>query len=132
MLGPRSTALNIPIVTLDTPTAVVGFIRVHGQDVQVSEPFLDISKKSIVMNVSSPDGGDLTMNIPRAVLDAKEPNEQGGGVQQNTSTANTITITANDSNFRGNWDKHITIVIFFGINHYRITITRSIHIWQTL
>jgi YVTN family beta-propeller protein len=101
VLGPRSTALSIPIVTLDTPTAVVGLIRVHGQDVQVSEPFLDISKKSIVMNVSSPDGGDLTMNIPRAVLDAKQPNEEGGGViQQNTSIANTTTNTANDSNFR--------------------------------
>ena len=51
VLGPRSTALSIPVVTVDTPTTVVGFIRVHGQDVQVLEPFLDISKKSIVMNV---------------------------------------------------------------------------------
>jgi YVTN family beta-propeller protein len=101
VLGPRSTALSIPVVTLDTPTAVVGFIRIHGQDVQASEPFLDIREKSIIMNVSSPDGGDLTMNIPRAVLDAKQPSEQGGAiVQQNTSAANTTTITANDSNFR--------------------------------
>jgi len=36
------------------------------------------------------------MNIPSAVLDATQPNEQGGVVvQQNTSTA----YTANDSNF---------------------------------
>lgn len=103
VLGPRSTALSIPIVTLDTPTAIVGNIRVHGQDVQVLEPFIDISKKSIVMNVSSPDGGDLTINIPRAVLDAKQQTERGEGQQgqqeqQNTSvTSNT---TADDASFR--------------------------------
>jgi hypothetical protein len=51
---------------------VIGVITAHGQDVQVSDSLADIKTKTIRMKISSPDGGELALRIPRAVLDAKD------------------------------------------------------------
>ena len=60
VIGPNAVSTTLPVIAKDTPAAkVIGVITVHGLDVQVSEPFADIKTKSITMNVSSPDGGDL-------------------------------------------------------------------------
>ncbi|HET7283270.1 MAG TPA: hypothetical protein VFI70_01165 [Nitrososphaeraceae archaeon] len=75
VIGPNAVSTTLPVIAKDTPAAeVIGIIAAHGLDVQVSEPFADIKTKSISMNVSSPDGGDLTLRIPRDMLDARDNN----------------------------------------------------------
>lgn len=72
VIGPRSISTTLHVVKVDTPTAVVGIIRAHGQDTEVSEPYIDSQNKTLVMNVRSLDGGDLNLNIPRYILDSKK------------------------------------------------------------
>ena len=75
VVGPNAVATTIPVIAKDTPAAlVIGVIAIHGQDVQVSEPFADIKTKTVTMKVSSPDGGELALRIPRAMLDARDNN----------------------------------------------------------
>ncbi|HET7392043.1 MAG TPA: YncE family protein [Nitrososphaeraceae archaeon] len=75
VLGPNAISTTIPVIARDTPAAlVIGNITAHGLDVQVSEPFVDIKIKRIIMNVNSPDGGELALRIPRSVLDARDNN----------------------------------------------------------
>ena len=73
VIGPNAVATTIPVIAKDTPAAtVIGVITAHGQDVQVSDSLADIKTKAITMKVSSPDGGELALRIPRAMLDAKD------------------------------------------------------------
>jgi len=59
VLGPRAIAKTIPFVTKGVPAALIaGNITAHGQDVLVSDPFIDIKTKSLTMNAASPDGGE--------------------------------------------------------------------------
>jgi YVTN family beta-propeller protein len=75
VLGPRAIAKTIPVVTTGIPAALIaGNITAHGQDVLVSDPFIDIKTKSLTMKAASPDGGDLTLRIPTSMLDAKDTN----------------------------------------------------------
>lgn len=73
VIGPNAVAITIPVIAKDTPAAtVIGVITAHGQDVQVSDSLADLKTKAITMKVSSPDGGELALRIPRAMLDAKD------------------------------------------------------------
>ena len=75
VLGPRAISKTIPVVTKGIPALLIaGNITVHGQDVLVSDPFIDIKTKSLTMKGASPDGGDLTLRIPISLLDAKDTN----------------------------------------------------------
>lgn len=71
-IGPRSVSTSMPVVTFETPAAVLGTIKVHGQDVTVSEPLMNIANKTLTMAVTSADGGDLTLEIPRQMLDSQQ------------------------------------------------------------
>ena len=75
IIGPNAVSTTIPVIARDTPAAlVIGNIAAHGQDVQVSEPFIDIKTKTITMNLNSPDGGEIALRIPRFILDAIDNN----------------------------------------------------------
>ncbi|KAF6245201.1 YncE family protein [Nitrosopumilus sp. b2] len=70
-LGPISYSIYLPVLTLQIPTALTGMIHVHGIDVAVSNPIVDVVNAELKMNVGTDDGGKLTINIPRYVLDSK-------------------------------------------------------------
>lgn len=74
VLGPQSLSFELPVITTDTPTTVLGFIQGHGQDVRASEPFLTLARTSIMMDLETGDGGQLTLSIPRDILDSKQAN----------------------------------------------------------
>src|SRR5574339_263708 len=92
VMGPESYALSVPVVTQEPPILFVDNIIVHGQDVQIlntvlmdktaagekyrfistyltSEAILDSENKSLSMQVTSSDGGDLQIKIPKTILD---------------------------------------------------------------
>lgn len=71
-IGPRSISTSMPVVTVETPAAVLGTVKVHGQDVTVSEPSMNIADKTLSMAVATIDGGDLTLEIPRQMLDSQQ------------------------------------------------------------
>jgi hypothetical protein len=77
VMGPESISLRLPVImvggnisgiTVSPFASVVGTITTHGQDVQISEPYGDTTNKSLSMMVSAPDGGQVTLSIPRAIL----------------------------------------------------------------
>jgi DNA-binding beta-propeller fold protein YncE len=86
VMGPESYALSIPVVTQEPPILFVDNIVVHGQDVKPVNPilmniadniynltkfaFLNTENKSLTMQVTSPDGGNLQIKIPKTVLDS--------------------------------------------------------------
>ncbi|HJS65111.1 MAG TPA: YncE family protein [Nitrososphaeraceae archaeon] len=86
VMGPESYALSIPVVTQEPPILFVDNIVVHGQDVKPVNPilmniadniynltkfaFLNTGNKSLTMQVTSPDGGNLQIKIPKTVLDS--------------------------------------------------------------
>lgn len=72
VIGPKSISATLPVVKIDTPTAIIGTITVHGQDTAVSEPYIDSANKTLTMNVRSLDGGDLNLNISRDILDSSK------------------------------------------------------------
>lgn len=72
VIGPRAISASLPVVKIDTPTAIIGTIKVHGHDTVVSEPYVDTSNMTLIMNVQSLDGGNLNLNIPRTVLDSQK------------------------------------------------------------
>ena len=73
-VGPQSISTTLPVITIEKPYATVGLVDVHSQDVQVSNLSLEIGSKTMKMDVNSPDGGDVTMKIPREMIDV----QQGG------------------------------------------------------
>lgn len=72
VMGPKSIAMSIPVVTMQTPVSLVGELMAHGQDVYVSEATVDIENRAIILNTEAEDGGKLTVVIPRVILDAKD------------------------------------------------------------
>lgn len=72
VMGPKSIALTLPVVTMQTPVALVGQIQIHGQDVEVSEATVDIDGKLLVLNTHTEDGGKILLGIPRVILDSKQ------------------------------------------------------------
>ncbi|MGH9980231.1 MAG: YncE family protein [Nitrososphaeraceae archaeon] len=96
VMGPESYALSVPVVTNKPPILFVDKIVVHGQDVQILNPLvmnaaagggggenniftlpyltsaaiLDSENKSLTMQVTSSDGGNLQIKIPKTVLDS--------------------------------------------------------------
>jgi DNA-binding beta-propeller fold protein YncE len=92
VMGPESYALSVPVVTAKPPILFVDNIVVHGEDVQILNPIvmdaastgaaggenynltsvaiLDSENKNISMHVTSPDGGNLQIKIPKTVLDS--------------------------------------------------------------
>lgn len=71
VLGPTSYSIHLPVLTLQSPTAFAGMIHVHGHDVTVSNPVVDVVNTVLTMNIGTDDGGKLTIDIPRYVLDSK-------------------------------------------------------------
>jgi YVTN family beta-propeller protein len=71
VLGPTSYSTHLPVLTMQTPTAMAGMIHVHGQDVIVYNPVVDVVNTVLTMNIGTDDGGKLIINIPRYVLDSK-------------------------------------------------------------
>ena len=71
VLGPNAISASFPVVTSDSPSAVVGTIKIHGQDVLPSAPTLSIANKTLSVFVESQDGGNLTMSLPREMLDSQ-------------------------------------------------------------
>jgi len=95
VMGPESYSLSVPVVTNKPPILFVDKIVVHGEDVQILNPIvmdaaaaagrenniftlpyltsaaiLDSENKSLTMHVTSPDGGNLQIKIPKTVLDS--------------------------------------------------------------
>lgn len=77
VMGPESISVTLPVIMVGgnisglavSPFAsVIGYITAHGQDVQISEPYMDTGNKSLSMAVSAPDGGQVTLSIPREFL----------------------------------------------------------------
>lgn len=77
VMGPESISVALPVImvggnisgsTVSPFASVIGAINAHSQDVQITEPFLDTSNKSLSMVVSARDGGQVTLSIPRAML----------------------------------------------------------------
>lgn len=89
-IGPQSISASFPVVTLNNPAAVLGTIRAHSQDVVVSEPVLDITTKTLSMQVNTEDGGELTLDLPRYLIDSG---------QQNTDTQFQVTIDGNPAQY---------------------------------
>jgi YVTN family beta-propeller protein len=93
VMGPESYALSIPVVTNKPPILFVDNIIAHSQDVQILNPvlmdtstvagekysfispyltsaaILDSENKTLSMQVTSSDGGELQIKIPRTILD---------------------------------------------------------------
>ncbi len=74
VIGPQSVSTSLPVITLETPSAVVSTIKVHGQDVMPSEPYVNIANKTLTMPIKTQDGGNLTLELPRQLIDAKQGN----------------------------------------------------------
>jgi YVTN family beta-propeller protein len=74
VIGPESLSFDLPVITRETPAALIGFIQAHSQDVQVFEPYLNVVKKSVDMSLTAEDGGSLNLIIPRNILDSKQAN----------------------------------------------------------
>lgn len=73
-IGPESVSASLPVVTLDNPAAVLGTMKAHGQDVAVSQPIMNIPSKTLSMVISTEDGGDLTLVLPRYMVDSRQEN----------------------------------------------------------
>lgn len=78
VMGPESISVTLPVIMVGgnisgiavSPFAsVMENITAHGQDVQILEPYLDTSNKSLSMMVSAPDGGQVTLSIPGTIFD---------------------------------------------------------------
>jgi YVTN family beta-propeller protein len=85
VIGPESYAFSVPVVTQKPPILFVYHLIVHSQDVQILNPILmdtpdnndnltsaailDSENKSLSMHVTSFDGGDLQIKMPKAILD---------------------------------------------------------------
>ena len=72
VMGPKSFSMILPVVTMQSPSAYVGMLNVHSQDVQAFDAFLDVEKTSLTMNIESGDGGRMSMVIPRNILDSQK------------------------------------------------------------
>ncbi len=72
VLSPQSIRESLPIVTKEPPIVLVGFIVAHGQDVKLIAPYLNVEDTSIESQISTQDGGSLTVEIPCYVLVAKD------------------------------------------------------------
>ena len=108
VMGPQSYAISVPVITNKPPILFVDNIIVHGQDVQVLSPtsmdsvaaavatssagenavispyltsfaILDSENKTLSMQVTSPDGGDLQIKMPKTILDSITDDQGGKG-----------------------------------------------------
>jgi len=70
-LGPTSYSIHLPVLTLQSPTALAGMIHVHGDDVIASNPVVDVANTVLVIDIGTDDGGKITVSIPRYVLDSQ-------------------------------------------------------------
>lgn len=75
VLSPESFREYIPVFSRETPVFGVDYIVVHGQDVKVYDVHISAETNSLVAKVSTNDGGQLTMQIPRTILISEEGGE---------------------------------------------------------
>lgn len=71
VLGPTSYSIHLPVLTIQTPAALMGMIHVHGTDVTASNPVVDVVNTVLMMNIGTDDGGKIEVSIPRYVLDSQ-------------------------------------------------------------
>lgn len=69
VIGPESMATMLEVITLDAPMAALGNIMVHGQDTAASNAILEIVNKRLTIDVNTQDGGDISIQISRVMLD---------------------------------------------------------------
>ncbi len=69
-IGPQSVSTSLPVITVEAPSGVVGSISVHGQDVVSSEPYVSVGNKTLTISVNTQDGGNLTLTLPRQMIDS--------------------------------------------------------------
>jgi YVTN family beta-propeller protein len=128
VMGPQSVSTSLPIITVENPSAVVGTIKVHGQDVTPSEPYLNTANKTLTMAVKTADGGNLTLELPRQLIDSKQGN--------NTDSQFHVTIDGKTSSYQegqqpitnqnGTQSRVITLFIPKSAAKLEITGTQSI------
>ncbi|MGD8431717.1 MAG: YncE family protein [Nitrosopumilaceae archaeon] len=72
VLGPQSKSFSMPVVTLQSPSAYVGMVNLHGQDVDLMGAVVNLENYSLDMTIDTDDGGRIAIDIPRDVLDSKQ------------------------------------------------------------
>ncbi|MGD1834622.1 MAG: hypothetical protein ACPKQO_02750 [Nitrososphaeraceae archaeon] len=83
IIGPETYSIKLPVVTKEAPIIFVGDVILHGQDVQTenlvlqyknltSFAMLDNENNTLTMEVTSLDGGELQISLPRSILDSTE------------------------------------------------------------
>jgi YVTN family beta-propeller protein len=72
VFGPQSKSFSMPIVTLQSPSAYVGMVNLHGQDVDLMGAVIDLENYSLDLTIDTDDGGRIAISIPRDVLDSKQ------------------------------------------------------------
>jgi DNA-binding beta-propeller fold protein YncE len=72
VLGPQSKSFSMPVVTLQSPSAYVGMVDLHGQDVDLMSAVVDLENYSLDLTIDTDDGGRIAIDIPRDVLDSKQ------------------------------------------------------------
>ncbi len=70
-LGPTSYSMHLPVLSVQTPAALMGMIHVHGTDVTASNPVVDVVNTILLMNIGTDDGGKIEVSVPRYVLDSQ-------------------------------------------------------------
>lgn len=68
VLSPESFREYIPVFSRETPVFGIDYIVAHGQDVKVYDAYISAETNSLVATVSTTDGGQLTIQIPRTIL----------------------------------------------------------------
>jgi DNA-binding beta-propeller fold protein YncE len=116
LIGPESYSLSVPVVTQNPPVLFVDNIIVHGQDVQVLNPImmndtaaeeiaitspyltsaaiLNSENKSLSMQVTSSDGGNLQIRMPKTILDPLTE-----GIENVTDSKFIVLINGAETNF---------------------------------
>ena len=120
VMGPEAYSVNIPVVTKEPPILYVDNIIVDGQDVRVLSPvsmdtvaaavatsagennivspyltsfaILDSENKSLTMYVTSPDGGNLQIKMPKTILYSMIETEEEEGKGNVTGSKFTVLI----------------------------------------
>lgn len=122
VIGPESIATALPVITVATPPAVLGTIRVHGQDTTTSNAILDINGKKLTIDVDTLDGGDLAIQIPRAMLDAKS----GDGVDSQFQLLIDGTQVEYDEALSSDYTREITVFVPQGSQKLEVIGTTAI------
>ena len=93
VLSPESYVETFSVITRETPVVVVGAIVVHGQDVRMTTPYLNVEQLSITAGLIPMDGGSISIKIPRSLL----VSEKDGIDTKFTVTIDGKSVTVNET-----------------------------------